>query len=141
MTNVVCPYCQEQMRADLPDGYSSMTCPSCEKTGAALYTKIRAKRSRSERGGRSYSVRVVHGGKEELLEYFTRNWFDFELRSGDRAVFGYNGKGFITTVQNLTIGHFMTLKNNNSYAWLWLWVSIFIVFAAIFSYVFFGVTC
>jgi hypothetical protein len=52
-------------------------------------------------------------GREDLIEFTQRGIDDFELRSGDLAVFSYaNNK--LLLIQNLTIGRYLSLKSGCS---------------------------
>lgn len=88
------------------DGWREFTCNHCKLGFRSLIATIRAKNSRGSWRAlsRDFGVRVRHGGgTEEYIQFPQKGYDDFELRSGDLAVFSYVGKHMIL-VQNLTIG-------------------------------------
>jgi hypothetical protein len=87
-------------------------CPDCRKDFEVLIVKIRAKRSRGDRGSnsREFDVRVIKlSGREELLQFDNGAYEDFELRQGDEAAFYYVNDA-LRLVHNLSIREVYTIR-------------------------------
>ena len=106
--HLVCPSCVAQNNYQLPGIHLTYTC-ACPACGAVFQTRIvtvRAKNSNKRNHLRHFSVRVINAGHGEELIQFRGRDVEFDMRSGDTAVFSYIG-GKIRLVQNLTIGKYM----------------------------------
>ena len=115
MVAIVCPNCFKQPEVDLGDGWSNFTCVLCNKKGRVLVAKIRAKRSRTSKSDnpRKYSVRVIHSGYEDLIE-FAAGYEEIEMRAGDLVVFGYNEYNRLSIINNLTLRRYTVLKKSKA---------------------------
>lgn len=116
--NLICPKCEQQTLMDVEkSGDSQQQCPQCE---AIFWTRLREIRSKTSRGSkkegtRSFSIRVKDlVGNEELIEFSTGSYDDFELRSKDLAAFSYIDQQ-LTVVQNLTVGHSMKIEKGGCF--------------------------
>jgi hypothetical protein len=117
-TNLLCPKCTKQSAYSVSTSESAnqLKCEHCKATFTAWIVKIRAKHSRQDKRAntRRYSVRVVSlAGREDLIEFTQTGINDFELRSGDLAVFSYLNKKLLL-IENLTIGRYLSLKSGCS---------------------------
>ena len=104
--HLVCPNCRDQTTyGNAIMGWNHFTCPNCKKSFQTLIATVRAKRSRGSRKhfSREFYVRVYINNLEELIQFTSSDYDDFELRSSDAAAFSYRNDR-LTVVQNLTIG-------------------------------------
>jgi len=113
--SIVCPKCDRQnsQQIDLEHSSQSMQCPDCNKSFKSRIVKIRAKRSKQSKkeNKRDYSVRVTEAdGREDLIEFTDASLYDFELRSGDAAIFSYIDEK-LKVVQNLSISKYLSVRS------------------------------
>ena len=103
-----CPNCKKQLQLNIDEGRYHYVCGACGKSAEAFVAKVRAKKSRAkrQRGMRSYSIRLLHSGIEDLIE-FDGPYGEFEMRAGDWVVFGYDLKNRLSILQNLTLRNYM----------------------------------
>ena len=111
---LVCPHCEQQHIYALATPHlETITCLGCQKQFDTRLVKIRAKNSRGNKrngGTRDFTVRVHRtNGGEELIEFHNDAYGDFELRSGDAAVFSYLGP-LVAVVQNLTVNKYLKIE-------------------------------
>ncbi len=118
---VVCPYpkCEAQNVQDISILQSDhlLTCPTCGRSYDAQVVKIRAKRARGNRreNRRDFTIRVIEfSGRERVIEFARKGYDDFELRSGDVALFAYI-EGNIKIVQNMTTRQYMSVEPPGCY--------------------------
>jgi hypothetical protein len=118
---IACPYCNYQNPEGLEVGEtypapSNSNCPQCKGAFATRMVTIRAKNARGERktNTRTFNIRVTENGKEGLIQFDSNAWDDFELRSGDDAVFSYvDGK--LARVQNFTVGRILDVTSGQQW--------------------------
>jgi hypothetical protein len=103
--SLVCPKCSRSAPFDMSPGWADLVCPACKQQFGCLFATVRGKRSRGNKraGTREYSVRIMVGGTERLVEYSSKNYYDFEMRSRDEVAFLYR-KDTVYVVHNFTIG-------------------------------------
>jgi len=110
---LICPHCEQQHFYSVTTLYRELvTCLSCQTGFETRVVKIRAKTSRGNKqsGSRDFTVRIFRADDgEELIQFSNAAYADFELRSGDSAVFSYIGP-FVRIVQNLTINQYLKIK-------------------------------
>jgi len=84
---ISCPSCRTKYLIQFSSGLTYWKCPNCGARAKYLYATVRAKRGRSSRGGRDYSIRYVEEKGEGLINFLsTSNSSDIELRSRDRMI-------------------------------------------------------
>lgn len=102
-----CAYCGRTGQVDIDTaGDHDFRCDKCNRTNRAVVARIRAKRSNRVPGKttREFSVRITCGTEERLVEFTTTGQdIDYELRSGDTALFLYVANK-LCLVENLSIG-------------------------------------
>lgn len=112
--NLVCPKCLHQSVAnfEVPQTRYSVTCNNCKKSFQTQICHIRAKKTRGNKKSesRSYSIRAkTINGIDQLIEFDDASYEDFELRSGDLAVFSYYNNE-IRIVQNVDVAQYKTIS-------------------------------
>ncbi len=100
-TNFFCPYCERTLATGthitdgIKEGWNDIDCPSCKKSFRVFNGKVRAKRGRTLGGDREVSLRVLHNGIEDLIEYDCPKDLDVEMRAQDEIIIyfktHYNG--------------------------------------------------
>lgn len=115
---LVCPRCRAQAVYVVGgDGSATLTCSGCGQPFATRVVRIRSKNSRGNKKAntRDFTVRVLDlAGRDELFQFQSYGWDDFELKSKDLAAFNY-ADGRLRGVQNLTLGRFLDLTPPKSY--------------------------
>jgi len=104
----ICPWCIKPALQSLLPGHplQRLVCRVCHRPFETFGITVRAKRSTyyQRKGIRAFSVRVRHAnGTVDLVQFCHMGWDDFELRSGDHAIFSSTSVG-VKIVENLTIG-------------------------------------
>jgi hypothetical protein len=124
---LVCPKCSAEGLYLLSVGMTGCTCAACKKQFDCLVATVRAKRSRGDKKGgtREYSIRVLIGQDERLIEFDSNSYYDFEMRSGDDAAFLYR-KDAVYVVHNFTIGRYRRINKDFNFVPL----LVFAAFAA-----------
>jgi hypothetical protein len=112
--NLVCPRCGERDTYTVAgDGSGEPTCPRCHTAFSTRVVVVRSKRAAGDRptNTRRFTIRVHDlAGRDELIEFVSPGYDDFELKSRDLAAFS-QVDGRLRVVQNLTLGRHMTIPS------------------------------
>jgi hypothetical protein len=132
--SLVCPKCSAQATYSLSEGWTTCTCAGCKEEFDCLFAIVRAKRSRGDKkiGTRQYSVRVLVGPDEKLIEFGSRDHYDFEMRSGDEVGFLYR-RGMTYIVHNFTIGRYHIINKDFNFIPMLVLAAIVVVIIVIAS--------
>lgn len=112
---LVCPKCKSQAAYDIPShGVATVACPHCQAAFHTRVVRVQSKRSRGDKrsSSREFTVRVKDlAGRDDLIEFRSPFYDDFELKSRDLAAFSvFEGK--LHVVQNLTVGRFIVVATD-----------------------------
>ncbi|HEX2208777.1 MAG TPA: zinc ribbon domain-containing protein [Longimicrobium sp.] len=109
---LVCPKCNQLAAHDIPaHGVASVACPNCATNFQTRVVRVRSKRSSGDKQSqtRRFTVRVEDlAGRDDLIEFKSPHYKDFELRTKDLAAFS-SLLGRLHVVQNLTVGRYMVV--------------------------------
>lgn len=116
---LVCPHYEDAALYAIPShGVGELACAACANPFHTSVVRIRSKRSAGNKqmGTRSFTVRVEDlDGRDDLVEFIRPSNEDFELRARDLAAFS-SIDGWLTVVQNLTVGRHMRLVRPRAHA-------------------------
>ena len=112
---LICPNCNKSANFEVAQGWSALVCPSCKEAFRCLIASVRGKRSRGNKKfhARDYSVRVLVNGNEKLIEFTSKKYYDFEMRSKDEVAFLYMS-GEIYVLHNFTINESQIIRTPTS---------------------------